>query len=108
MDEAMRCDRVALIQGGKILSTDTPQMIRKGFTRKLYSVRAPEKYRLILALRQFPGTFTAYPFGDSVHVTFVNDIVDDSLINHLKEQGINDVIITETQAGIEDRFLELM
>ena len=108
MDEAMRCDRVALIQGGKILSTDTPQMIRKGFTRKLYSVRAPEKYRLILALRQFPGTSTAYPFGDSVHVTFVNDIVDDSLINHLKEQGINDVIIIETQAGIEDRFLELM
>jgi ABC-type multidrug transport system ATPase subunit len=108
MDEAMRCDRVALIQGGKILSTDTPQMIRKGFTRKLYSVRAPEKYRLILALRQFPGTFTAYPFGDSVHVTFVNDIVDDSLINHLKERGINDVIITESQAGIEDRFLELM
>jgi hypothetical protein len=98
--------QVALIQE-KILST-IPQMIRKGFTRKLYSVRAPEKYRLILALRQFPGTFTAYPFGDSVHVTFVNDIVDDSLINHLKERGINDVIITETQAGIEDRFLELM
>ncbi len=108
MDEAMRCDRVALIQEGKLLSTDTPQMIRKGFTRKLFSAKAPEKYRLILALRQFPGTFTAYPFGDSVHVTFINDIVDNSLINYLKEQGVNDVTIAETGAGIEDRFLELM
>ncbi len=32
MDEAMRCDRVALIQGGKILSIDQPQKIRDGFT----------------------------------------------------------------------------
>jgi len=54
MDEAMRCDRVALIQGGQILSTDQPEKIRKGFSKKLFSVRAPEKYRLINALRNYP------------------------------------------------------
>ena len=70
MDEAMRCDRVALIQKGKILAIDTPGKIMKGFSRKLFSVKASEKYRLINALRQFPATITAYPFGDSVHVTF--------------------------------------
>jgi ABC-type multidrug transport system ATPase subunit len=47
MDEAMRCDRVALIQAGKILSIDTPQRIKEGFTMKLFSVKAPEKYKLI-------------------------------------------------------------
>ena len=35
MDEAMRCDRVALIQNGNILSIDKPQKIREGFSRKL-------------------------------------------------------------------------
>jgi ABC-2 type transport system ATP-binding protein len=50
MDEAMRCDRVALIQRGKILAVDTPGNIRSGFSRKLFSVKAPEKYRLINAL----------------------------------------------------------
>ena len=108
MDEAMRCDRVALIQGGQILSTDQPEKIRKGFSKKLFSVRAPEKYRLINALRNYPGTITAYPFGDSVHVTFRDDRLDDSVYEHLKKSGIENVMISESEAGIEDRFLELI
>ena len=108
MDEAMRCDRVALIQRGKILAIDTPGKIMKGFSRKLFSVKAPEKYRLINALRQFPSTITAYPFGDSVHVTFTGDIIDPALYEHLKNHGITNAAVSETEAGIEDRFLELM
>jgi len=108
MDEAMRCDRVALIQNGKILTIDAPQKIRDGFGRKLYSVRSMEKYKLINSLRSYPGILTAYPFGDSVHVTFKNDMPEDSLYDLILKSGIGDVTISETQAGIEDRFLELM
>jgi ABC-type multidrug transport system ATPase subunit len=108
MDEAMKCDRVALIQGGQILSIDLPEKIRKGFSKKLFSVRAPEKYKLINALRDYPETITAYPFGDSVHVTFRDDKFDDSVHEHLKKAGIENVAISESEAGIEDRFLELM
>ena len=108
MDEAMKCDRVALIQKGQILSIDKPEKIREGFSRKLFSVRARETYKLIITLRQFPGTITAYPFGDSIHVTFTDDRYDDSIFEFLKRAGINDVIIKETMPGVEDRFLELM
>ena len=108
MDEAMKCDRVALIQNGNILSVDQPQKIREGFSRKLFSVRAPEKYKLIIALREYPATVTAYPFGDSVHVTLVNDRIEESLIEYLRVNGINGVTIEESIPGIEDRFLELM
>jgi ABC-2 type transport system ATP-binding protein len=108
MDEAMRCNRVALIQNGNILSIDDPKKIKEGFSRKLFSVRAAEKYRLINALREYPETLTAYPFGDSVHITFRNDSFDDSIYEHLKKAGIENATITESEAGIEDRFLELM
>lgn len=108
MDEAMRCDRVALIQGGKILSVDQPQRIRDGFTSRLFTVKAADKYRLILSLRKYPETNTAYPFGDSVHVTFINNRYDESLLSFLKSEGIENVNIEESKAGIEDRFLELM
>jgi ABC-type multidrug transport system ATPase subunit len=108
MDEAMRCDRVALIQEGKILSINTPEKIREGFSRKLFSVKAPEKYKLINALRSYPETNTAYPFGDSVHVTFKGDDLNTSIYDYLKRMGISNVSINETRAGIEDRFLELM
>lgn len=108
MDEAMRCNRVALIQEGRILSVDQPGKIRDGFVRKLFSVKAPEKYKLIHALRSYPGINTAYPFGDSVHVTFKSDSFDDSIFGYLAGMGVSDVTIGEARAGIEDRFLELM
>jgi ABC-type multidrug transport system ATPase subunit len=108
MDEAMRCDRVALIQNGTILSIDKPRKIREEFSRKLYSVKASEKYQLLIALRQYPGVLTAFPFGDSVHVTLKEDNPGKSLYEHLKLAGITNVTIEETVASIEDRFLELM
>ena len=108
MDEAIRCDRVGLIQNGKILSIDTPQKIKEGFSRKLFTVKASEKYKLILSLRKNPGILTAYPFGDSIHVTLADESADRTLLNYLKNDGIDDAVIQEAEAGIEDRFLELM
>jgi ABC-2 type transport system ATP-binding protein len=108
MDEAIRCDKVALLQNGRILSIDTPQKIRAGFSRKLFAVKSVEKYRLIKTLRKNPEILTAYPFGDSVHVTFINNTLDNSLFEYLAKEGIGDAVIQELEAGIEDRFLELM
>jgi ABC-2 type transport system ATP-binding protein len=108
MDEAIRCDRVALIQDGKILSVDTPQKIRSGFSKKLFTVKSAEKYSLIKSLRKNPQINTAYPFGDSIHVTLMNDSADSSLAEYLISEGIGDAVIQEADAGIEDRFLELM
>jgi ABC-type multidrug transport system ATPase subunit len=108
MDEAMRCDRVALIQNGIILSIDQPEKIREGFSRRLFSVRGVEKYHLINALRKFPSILTVYPFGDSVHITLTSNRIDDALLDHLKSSGITNISIEEIVATIEDRFLELM
>ncbi|MGB8490743.1 MAG: ABC transporter ATP-binding protein [Bacteroidales bacterium] len=108
MDEAMRCNRVALIQGGRILAVDDPQKIREAFSRRLFRAVASDKYRLLVALRKYPGTVTAYPFGDSVHVTFADDSYDNSLFDFLRSEGLENVSVTRSVAGIEDRFLELM
>lgn len=108
MDEAMRCDRVALLQDGQIMSVNQPEKIRDGFSRKLFSVIADEKFKLINALRSFPGILTAYPFGDSVHVVFKEDYFDKALNGYLSDMGISNLKISEIRAGIEDSFLELM
>jgi ABC-type multidrug transport system ATPase subunit len=108
MDEAMRCDRVALIQNGKILSIDQPQKIMEGFSRKLFSVKSSQKYKLITSLRSYSETLTAYPFGESVHATFKDNYNKDLLLSYLKNAGLADAQVEEASAGIEDRFLELM
>jgi hypothetical protein len=74
----------------------------------LFSVRAADKYRLINALRKYSETITAWPFGDSVHLTLINDRVDDSLYALLEKEGVSSPVIEECVPGIEDRFLELM
>jgi len=108
MDEAIRCDRVSLIQAGQIMTIDKPQNIRDGFSSKLFSAKAADKYNLLIALREYPGTMSVYPFGDSIHVTFSEEKPDKALTEFLLKNGITDAVLNETEAGIEDRFLELM
>lgn len=108
MDEALRCDRIALIQSGKIMGIDTPDNIRKSYTKKLYAVRHPEKYKLLLALRSLPLALSCEPFGDSVHITLGEDKAPDDIVRALNNAGLADASITEIVPGIEDVFLELM
>lgn len=108
MDEAVRCDQVALIQNGKILSVDTPQRIRQGFTQKLFTVKSTDKYSLLKTLRKNDSVLTAYPFGDSIHVTLKDELSEKILLDYLLKEGIRDAVVNVTEAGIEDRFLELM
>jgi hypothetical protein len=70
--------------------------------------RAPEKHKLLTALKKFPGIHSAYPFGDSIHVTFRGDKYDEGVTPYLSLNGIVNPKVEEGKAGIEDRFLELM
>ena len=67
MDEANRCDRVALIQGGRLLGIDAPDAIARSFDRPLFAVHADERYRALLAIREWGHTQAVYPFGQSLH-----------------------------------------
>ena len=108
MDEAMRCDRIALMQNGTILAVDTPDKVSAGFNRKLFSIKSAEKYKLITVLRSMDETVSSFPFGETVHATFIEDISIPIIAEKLKIQGIADAIIHEINPCIEDRFLELM
>ena len=115
MDEALRCDRIALIQSGRILGIDTPDNIRHSYGQKLYAVSHPDKYKLLITLRSHlsaentePGALRPEPFGDSVHVTLPEGIKPEHVITALAASGLTGATITEIVPGIEDVFLELM
>src|SRR5581483_8938601 len=69
MDEATRCDRIALMHRGRLLGVDTPAAIVHAFDRPLLGVRARERYKALLALREYTHANSAYPFGDVIHYT---------------------------------------
>lgn len=108
MDEALRCDRIALIQQGRLLGIDTPAAIRNSYGKRLWAVSHTDRYRLLLALRNLPQITNSEPFGDSVHVTLREGVTPDDVRRLLEESGISGAKITEAIPGIEDVFLDLM
>lgn len=109
MDEASLCDRVALIQGGSILTVDTPENITRSFPKPLFAINAANKYQLIHDLRNFPNANTVYPFGEFVHVTFKDEKTDMiEVAEYLTRLGNVKVTIEPVPATIEDCFMALM
>ncbi|MBE0423835.1 MAG: ABC transporter ATP-binding protein [Lutibacter sp.] len=108
MDEAELCDRIALIQHGKILQIDTPQEIIKHYPKKIYDVRADNMYRLIESLKSFEHHYSVYPFGEFVHYTDKReDFNPQELQQYLAANDHQNIKIEITKTTIEDTFMEL-
>ncbi len=108
MDEAELCDRIALIQDGKILEIDTPQAIVKHYSKQIYNVRASNMYQLINSLNAYEHNHSVYPFGEFVHYTDSRtDFNPNDLKVYLETKTLTDIDIEKTVATIEDTFMEL-
>ncbi len=106
MDEASLCDRVALIQDGEIFCIDTPEGIRSTFERPLWRVEGGSMYPMLKALRKYEHTFSAYAFGDSVHLATNNPMVSAADISaYMAANGLPGIIVGPQAAGIEDVFM---
>jgi ABC-2 type transport system ATP-binding protein len=109
MDEANLCDRVALMQKGKILDINTPRSLAENYTRKLYAIKSSEMHRLILDLRSFEKTDSAYAFGQYLHVTGKDDEVEAiEFENFLLKKNHTEIQVLDIEPSIEDVFMDLM
>ena len=108
MDEAVICDRIALISEGKFLRIETPQNIINGFGKKLFAVTGDNMSRLLNEVREMDIVGSAFAFGDEHHVTLINPLHDNKDIEAgLLEKGCTHVQVKEIKAGIEDCYMAL-
>jgi ABC-2 type transport system ATP-binding protein len=113
MDEAKRCDRVALVQRGRILAIDTPDAVTRSFDGALLAVHVHDRYGALLALRRYPHAGTVYPFGETLHYTDARktagiDVVSRDLAEFLRANGFADARVQEIPATVEDTFMARM
>lgn len=108
MDEASLCDRVALVQEGKILQIDSPVGITQKFGHPLWSVRASSMFQLMQDLRSMDSINSCYPFGQVHHVVLNEGYSIDLVKEHLRAMGHIDLQVAIIEATIEDCFMELM
>ena len=108
MDEAALCDRIALIQDGKIMEIDSPDAIIKHYPKSLFNVSANNMYHLIQILNAYEHKYSVYPFGEFVHYADKRvDFNPKDLKMYLEAQNLSDIQIEQTQPTIEDMFMEL-
>ena len=110
MDEATMCDRIALIQNGKILGIDTPQNIIKSYDGNLYKVRARKMYDLLRDLNSHQNTVSCYAFGEYLHLSLTTDHERSKadLLHYLDSKGHLDIELIPTVPTIEDCFIKLL
>ena len=108
MDEAALCDRIALIQDGKILEIDTPESIVNNYPKTIYNVNANNMYQLIKSLNNYEHHYSVYPFGEFVHYTDQRKNFDPAeLSRYLEEYSLTNITVEITKPTIEDTFMEL-
>lgn len=109
MDEAAMCDRVALMQSGRIMTIDTPQHVIEQFGKRLWAVRSGEMYRLLLDLKAYENTLSCHSFGEYHHLVLRNDAGSEAAVLHyLASKGHRQVEIKTASPNIEDCFMQLM
>ncbi|MEO5642064.1 MAG: ABC transporter ATP-binding protein [Bacteroidia bacterium] len=110
MDEATLCDRIALMQTGRILSIDTPAAIVNQYEGNLYAVKSGKMHQLLKDLRAFPGTLSCFAFGEFLHLTFINDTIESEALvkQYLEAKGHTEIEFKKVQPTIEDCFIKLL
>ena len=106
MDEASRCDRIALCNEGHILGVNTPQNFVHDFNEMLYGIRAKDMFSLLQRARSIEGVAACYPFGEYHHL-IANDNFNPSIFTS-QLSGIEGLEICTQEPSIEDVFIKLM
>ena len=108
MDEAQLCDRISLIDRGRILQTGTVPEILAGHRERIYNVSASEMFPLLEAVREFAGVRDCYTFGATLHAVVGPEFNPADAQKALAAKGLKDVEIYPAKGDIEDVFINLM
>lgn len=108
MDEASLCDRIALIQKGKVLKIDSPQAITAKYEKVIYDVQSTNTHGLIQDLKNYPSQYSAYAFGEFIHYIDKDPNFNPNDIKiYLENKNHSDIIIKKAAPTIEDVFMDL-
>ena len=108
MEEALLCDRISLMDHGKILATNSPEGLIADFEKPLYAIRSGNSFKIIKKLKAYEHANSVYPFGDWVHYTDQRDTIDPTEIkSYLENNDTPHIEIKQIKATVEDCYMSL-
>jgi ABC-type multidrug transport system ATPase subunit len=109
MDEATRCDTIALMKEGKIITINSPAQIIENYKGKLYSLKTETIFNLLDCMQKCPLSCNYYPYGEFMHVSFYDEKFNlQYFTEFLEVHGQTFSELTQIQPAIEDCFIELV
>ena len=110
MDEATLCDRIGLIQAGKMLTIDTPENVLNAYPEKLYAIKSNNVHKLLNDLRAYEDTLHCYASGEYLHLSFKteNEHNEKNMLHFLEQKGNAGIEMHTTKPNIEDCFIRLI
>jgi ABC-2 type transport system ATP-binding protein len=107
LDEAERCDHVALLDRGQVIALDRPAALQAGLPGEILAVRASDGRRALALLRAAPGVRRAALFGETIHVTLGSRERDwPAARDALRHGGMDLLDVHPIEPGLEDVFIE--
>ena len=108
LDEAERCDRVAMLDNGRLLALAAPVALQRGLAGHMVSVRAHPLHAAREALRNVDGIATASMFGETLHVAMHERHRQSIVAAALATAGVAVESIEAIEPSLEDVFINLV
>ena len=109
LDEAEHCDRIAIIQAGRLAALGTVQELKSVFaSRQIVEARSPRPVELMRALEAMPEVEKTSIFGTAVHAVLrTRGTTPEALGARLRQSGIEVTECGTVEPSLEDVFLDL-
>ena len=109
LDEAERCNRVALMHRGRIIRCAPPKELRNCMEEPCFRVTAPNLRACLGFLRNLPGIISVEPAGAALHL-FLSPMKtsEAALRKKLEEKDLGPVTFKRIVPSLEDVFIALI
>lgn len=108
LDEAERCDRVAMLESGRVLALDRPAALQAALPGRLFAVRTDDPRRARDLLRGHPAVAHATLFGRNLHVQLAPGATPDAVADLLAGAGLAGATVEPIEPSLEDVFIDLV
>ncbi|HSG09706.1 MAG TPA: ABC transporter ATP-binding protein [Longimicrobiales bacterium] len=108
LDEAERCDRVALLNEGSTLALDRPEELQLTLEGTMIALRADRPREARNVLRRLPDVRSAALFGDMVHALVSPGADIEGPRRSLTAAGLSVLDMEEIEPSLEDVFIHLV
>jgi ABC-2 type transport system ATP-binding protein len=108
LDEAERCDRVALLDHGRTLTLDRPERLQRSLEGTMLAVRTTRPREARDFLRGLTDVRSAALFGQTVHALVPEGVEAARIERALSDGGIDVVGVAPVAPSLEDVFIHLV